>query len=291
MRRHCARLSQCALLASLAVDMQRAPLWSGLSLVQQMSCSSLYIETYFNEHSVAVGTGFATTNSEGKLLLVTNRHIVTGRHQDTDKPLHRDAITPTRLAIFRTKWDQEGTLRWVSDERPLYDGSRSPLWVEHSLGAQVDVAALPLDSQGFDTLAVSLKPKRDFENPVQPQPVHIIGFPFGKRVGRGEAIWVTGTIASDPGVPYEGLPCFLVDCRSREGQSGSPVFIYSDGHYTRPWEETTTNPFCSLVGVYSGRINAQSDLGRVWTIAAIADVVARTVGGPFIPEKFHEPDV
>jgi hypothetical protein len=54
-------------------------------------------------------------------------------------------------------------------------------------------------------------------------PVSVIGFPFGLTAGGKLPIWATGTLATEPIVSFQDLPLSLVDCRTRQGQSGSPV--------------------------------------------------------------------
>jgi hypothetical protein len=102
---------------------------------------------------------------------------------------------------------------------------------------------------------------------------------------KGTAIWVRGTIASEPGIDYDDLPRFLVDARTRVGQSGSPVIRVSvDGLTpTVDWGVAIYNgPVMRLVGVYSGRINQESDLGYVWRVGVINDILtgSKRAGGP-----------
>jgi hypothetical protein len=72
---------------------------------------------------------------------------------------------------------------------------------------------------------------------------------------------------------------FYIDCRSRPGQSGSQVIIYrykgSRVAYVNGTEgvHMGTNPLLELVGIYSGRIDAESDIGRVWRRSAILELV------------------
>lgn len=95
----------------------------------------------------------------------------------------------------------------------------------------------------------------------------------------GAAVWTRGTIASEPALDYESKPCFLVDARGRDGQSGSPVIGY--------WPSTTKHTVngniriggdesWELLGVYSGRLTPQSDLGRIWKRSAIREIVRGT---------------
>lgn len=65
-------------------------------------------------------------------------------------------------------------------------------------------------------------------------------------------------------VYYYEMPMFLVDAKTRNGQSGSPVIMYKKVND----EEKTF-----LLGIYSGRINEKSDLGYVWKTELIKEIV------------------
>jgi hypothetical protein len=107
--------------------------------------------------------------------------------------------------------------------------------------------------------------------------VSVVGFPFGLSGGGRFAIWATGFMATEPEIDYDAKPIFLIDCRSRPGQSGSPVIASRSGGLV-----TLTNgeavmfvgPQMKFLGIYSGRINDQSDLGIVWKRTAIVELVA-----------------
>lgn len=173
---------------------------------------------------------------------------------------------------------------WVPKSEPLYDSNGDPLWLEHPAHARrVDVVALPLTR----TQGVQLFPY----DPVNPGPsivfgpsetASIIGFPFGLTGGGALGIWVQGTIATEPAIDYLDLPCLLVDSRTREGQSGSPVIVYRPSGYST--EEAsmmlTGQPAERFIGVYSGRINKESDLGFVWKARALTEILAGQTRGP-----------
>jgi hypothetical protein len=69
-------------------------------------------------------------------------------------------------------------------------------------------------------------------------------------------------------VTHYEVPTFLVDAKTREGQSGSPV-IYCN--QTDNKEETF------LLGIYSGRVNENSDLGYVWKTELIKEIVEKGI--------------
>jgi hypothetical protein len=89
-------------------------------------------------------------------------------------------------------------------------------------------------------------------------------------------VWATGFVASEPAVNYNDLPVFLIDCRSRPGQSGSAVIAYRSGGMVALEDGSSAvynGPVTRFLGVYSGRVNEQSDLGFVWKAQALSELV------------------
>ena len=189
---------------------------------------------------------------------------------------------PDSLVVLHNTANQLGS--WVRRTESLYDGQGDPLWLEHPQhGRKVDVVALPLTQ----TNGVDLFPYEP-ANPGPPialgptEQVSIIGFPFGMTAGGAFGIWVQGTVASEPDVDFQGLPSLMVDSRTRSGQSGSPVIVYRPG----AWQgggallNLGAGAAARFVGVYSGRINAQSDLGIVWKATALVAILNGQQRGP-----------
>jgi hypothetical protein len=67
-----------------------------------------------------------------------------------------------------------------------------------------------------------------------------------------------------------------VDCRTRPGQSGSAVIAFRGGGSVAVKGGTAMygGSVWRFLGIYSGRISDQSDIGMVWKAAAIREVVA-----------------
>ena len=84
-----------------------------------------------------------------------------------------------------------------------------------------------------------------------------------------------GHIASDPDIDYKfGSPAFIIDATTRHGMSGSPVVIRSSGAH---WTSTAMLAFgdhVKFLGIYSGRIRDQAELGRVWRPSVLTDMFA-----------------
>lgn len=231
-----------------------------------------------NGNDLGRATGFVALYA-GRHFLVTNWHVVAGRHPGTGQPLNQvTGAVPDAVVIAHHVAGELG--RWHDVREPLYDDG-SPLWVEHPVhGRNVDVVALPLR----DTSGTDLYPY-DFDNPGVPvlwgvsSPLSIIGFPFGRSDGALFAVWLKGWVASEPDIDYDDLPLFLIDARTRQGQSGSPVIFYDDGggvvsFASGSMQVGTRNEVVRLIGVYSGRISEESDIGRVWRTQAVVEVVS-----------------
>jgi hypothetical protein len=239
------------------------------------SVRSLLVEMRASDQPLGTGTAFIVQGAIGPLLL-TNRHNVTGRRQDNNKPLSPTGAVPDVIRIVHNRAAKLG--EWVARDEPLYLAS-VPRWREHPLlGAKADFVALPLTALSD----VELYPY-DINNPgpairVGPtQTVSVVGFPFGIQAGGSLAVWATGFVASEPDIDFEALPVFLIDCRSRQGQSGSPVIAYGNGGMFAMEDGSTAvmaGEVIRLLGIYSGRINEQSDLGIVWKASALQELVA-----------------
>jgi hypothetical protein len=237
------------------------------------SMQSLFLELRFNGQPLSTATGFIV-EKESKPLLVTNRHVVTGRHNTTGKPLSTTGGLPNEVAILHNRKGRIG--EWVWRLEALLDGD-APKWTEHpTLASKMDCVVLPLANfEDVEFYPYSLEEPTHKLKLGPAETISVVGFPFGLRSHGAFAIWATGFIATETGVDHEQLPQFLIDCRSRPGQSGSPVIAHRPGGMTPLLQERTfaTTPLTELLGVYSGRINDESDLGIVWKKGALRDVV------------------
>lgn len=250
------------------------------------SLKSLYIEMYFGDTLLSSGTAFLVANDQSShCALITNRHNVTGRHQETGECLDKKhCATPDNIHIYFHKPPLD-LGEWHCVKLPLYKEDGSPWWIEHPrFGASADVVALNL-SWGSDVKKLPYYLKTDLDRAklvVRPaEAISVIGFPFGLSSTGRFPIWATGFMAQELGIVTPDNQTFLIDCRTRQGQSGSPVIAYRANTYTYVSESgrisTNTDPGAvkwEFLGIYSGRINPESDLGRVWHVSAIEEVLA-----------------
>ncbi len=249
--------------------------------------------------------------TDGDWFLITNWHVVSGRHFMTREPLTHPFVETISLTAKLASWDmgdrRSGTFAIGPHRIPLYRGEQ-PVWFEHpEFGASCDVVAIPMNRPGTCPEFMHNAANRISEVKIPVEPgcvVFVIGFPHAISIGFGLPLWKAGYVASEPHYDvdlggklssYGGLvggiriPAFFVDALTRSGMSGSPVFARFHGSWdTRDpyrrvdpkepgfWERDDVALFGSegtmFVGCYSGRV------GRVENEAALglcwrADVI------------------
>ena len=286
----------------------------GFGSFSQLSLAPLYLEIFGRslgtdpDRLLSTATGFlvGTPDAEsGELFqahLVTAWHVLAGLNAQTLEPL-KPLYDADYLAVHYVP-DSGDTSRPHKRKYELTrtdeEGIKHNLWLEHPRGSAIDVGALPIGSIPRGVVCAPLDPsstswptlghlfskdhpsrseaERDTPLPLRvTDRLFIIGYPFGDKGTWPAAIWTTAPIASEPVAQYNKLPAFLVDSRSRPGQSGAPVVLH-----IRPDDPVWANgdvyvheqEVIALVGLYSGRIAKDSDLGMVWTNQAIREVLS-----------------
>ena len=261
--------------------------------IRAESKRSLFLSVLSNGEQIATATGIIGRSGLGKYALLTNWHVVSGTNPYTNEIKgYPDALVIHHLA----KTHEEGHLRWVQITEPLLDADEQPLWKEHPThGKMVDVAALPLTQMDGIQLLTSVGCDEPDYNDLDCGPadiVSVIGFPLGisssgMKAEDKLAVWATGFIASEPSVNYHGRPCFLIDSRTREGQSGSAVVSFRSGGTFVPGPDyALMGDVCEFLGLYSGRVHKDADIGFVWKKKALEEVLDemdRGEGADLIP--------
>lgn len=243
-----------------------------------LSFSSLFIEALFGENRLGIATGFPWEHEESQFL-ITKWHVVTGLHPETRQPINKTGATPDRLKVWFHLADNPG--QWESCYIPLFDNQNRPLWIEHeSLGSEVDVTGIKLKlSNKIKVFPINRVPFTDFRIEIS-QDVYVIGFPRGITGGGKFPIWKRGSIASEPEIDLDHLPKILIDNTTREGMSGSPVFVQYVGYYGDDPENPKGSDWFGMarkfLGIYSGRLPGQDEfeahLGIVWKESIIDEI-------------------
>ena len=251
--------------------------------VNVSSMKSIYIDVYYNEQKLSTASGFLV-NKDGAIYLITNRHVVTGRNNETGECLdEKFCAIPNKLMAWFPHIEykeNEKYYRWSKINIELYDDKEQRLWKEHpNFKEKVDVVAIMLGHYDQFQFCYDLNSRYE---PTVTEKVYIIGYPFGYDLSpqNGKyAMWITGSVASDPvldlNIKNEQMPAFLVDARTRQGQSGSPVVYYSrEGlDYQNNGIALYGSPILHEIGIYSGRINKDSDLGYVWKWSLLSEII------------------
>ena len=251
-------------------ESQVASYFDGLSAV------SRYIRMYYGKTLLASGTCFFVMSADGPVL-ITNRHNFTGCHNITGKPLHETLAIPDHAVVtMHGPHEVHYHIDLVDHENP-----EAPAWTEHpTYGAKADIVALPVREMTnivgeFNSVSLN----NNWHRWNIGSELHVIGYPYG-QIGGPFPIWSKGSIASEPDVDISGLPVFLIDCRSRPGQSGSPVFAHfraGDIIEHKGKQFQAKKPVNYFVGVYSGRLRSDSDLGLVWKRNCVEELVDHAI--------------
>jgi len=242
--------------------------------IDPLSATSLYLKLYVNGHQLSTATGFVIEH-DGKAFLISNRHVFSGRHAETNEPLSSTAALPDEVRIAHHIKGKFG--EWRFHGEPLQTLNGTTRWLEHPSGCDVDVAALELSNIKADTqiYPFDLALAQTDLIPEPAMPVSVIGFPLGLRPNVFFPIWKTGHIATDPDLPYGGRPAFLIDATTRNGMSGSPVVVrmssgYQNAAGMRIFGADIKSKF---LGVYSARIHDEVEIGCVWRPTVISEIL------------------
>jgi Trypsin-like peptidase domain len=261
-------------------------------LRDSMSEVPFRIKTYFQNTPISVGTAFSYLY-EGQVYLVTNWHNVAGREPDTLEPKSLTLAIPDRLRIEIPGVNglnlEKNSMTWKSSELLLYkdtgDSPTKPTWFEHpQYRNEVDVVVIPIIVPDGFSICTANDPKLNLSSVLlrPSQDVFVLGFPRGMSGGAKFPVWKRGSIASEPDIDVDELPKILIDTATREGMSGSPVYVSHTGYYLSEEKYENGDYMRCLgegrrfIGVYSGRVgndNFLAQLGVVWKSNVIEEII------------------
>jgi Trypsin-like peptidase domain len=241
------------------------------------------LQVYFREQVIGQATGFFVQSGR-QLFLITNWHVVAGRHSETKKKLHAAGAIPDRLLLRVGVHGDPG--QWLSpSEVLLYEDAdetsapEQPRWREHPVhGDKLDVVAIPFETpeHGYVRTIDAVDTMPNMYLPVGSD-VFVLGYPQGLDGGGEFPIYKSASIATEPGVHRGGPPHILIDTATSEGMSGAPVIGIRNGAIITPGSRTYR-----FVGVYSSRLGKdalQAQLGTVWAPQLVKDIVQVGVRG------------
>lgn len=218
------------------------------------------------DRALGHGTGFMWRSDDG-LWLVTARHVLSGTNPFDGSHLSDELFEPSKINVH---FGVGESTTYGRDARilPIRDSEGLPLWADDPQFSELktDIAALPVDIGRADVFCINDAPDfgehDDLFTHVGFQ-CFVIGYPTLAVTGLMLPIWRSGALASDPRVPIDEKPIFLVDAATGPGFSGSPVWrmqigpapFHDDSQPTKIRIDVDAVLRSSFVGVYAGRLN------------------------------------
>ena len=206
------------------------------------------------------------------VILVTARHVLSGREPFEDALISPNGYIPNQIRVFPTiSGDGVSWIRAIT-HMDLYDNDR-PVWIEDPEFAELrtDIAVLPFGADSsLQVRCINDEP--DLEKELFTRigfECSIVGYPFHDMTGLMTPIWRRATIASEPYLPVDNKPMFLLDATTSPGFSGSPVFRVHIGPLPVPQPDGSIQVYIekmvsvSFVGVYAGRLQHKHIGGEV----------------------------
>lgn len=230
--------------------------------VTRISLATTIIEQLSNDGAdkfVTHGSGFFW-RANGDVYLISARHVLTGRDPFLNRIMSSKGFLPSRLVIHPAVEITPGQflrVRLVIDYDPSDPGTllQDPQFET----LRTDIAALRVR----DDRHIQCLNDHDIDQPqftAIGMECSIVGYPQKSVGGLMTPVWRRATIASEPALPIDNKPMFLLDASTSPGLSGAPVFRRhigplpieeTDGSVTVLADRVVTTTF---VGVYAGRL-------------------------------------
>lgn len=201
---------------------------------------------------------------------------------DKNAAIPDQVVFPIHLKDKLGQWRDGTTIN-------LGNNTGNSTWFQHSNGQDIDVAVLPIQDIPDDCIIYDAVRPDETSNMafMVGMDVFILGFPKGLAKQGIVPVWKRGSVASEPALHVDSLPLFLVDTATRQGMSGSPVYVRTFGSALIEDGPNVLGggTFTRFLGVYSGRYGADDELaaqlGRVWHRPILDEVIDNGVQGSY----------
>ena len=233
------------------------------SSISTISMSATLIEHLANDGSdttVSHGSGCFWRHG-GIVYLLTARHVLSDRSPFDDSLLSKDGYVPRRLKVYPMFNLEPGRLLRASTE---VDIPEDGCWLQDPRFPELrtDIAALALVTDPDRKIYCLNDTPEIFEEIFTHVGMDcaIVGYPTTHFGNLMMPVWRRGAIASEPLLPVDGKPMFLLDAATSPGFSGSPVFRRHIGPLPQLQADGSTNILAdrvmttTFVGVYAGRL-------------------------------------
>ncbi len=238
--------------------------------ISGFSLATVLIEQLANDGTrvpLSHGTGFMWRSGED-IWLITARHVLSGTNPFDGSHLRKELYEPREIRVHLTIGLNSSDRARQAYVLPLRDSKDNALWAEdpHFADLKTDIAALKISVGRQDIWCINDGP--DFGS-YDGMFTHVgfqcfvVGYPTRSVSGLMLPIWRSGAIASDPALPIDDKPIFLVDAATGPGFSGSPVWriqigptaFHDDAVETKIRIDSDAVLRASFVGVYAGRLD------------------------------------
>ena len=211
--------------------------------MDQLSLCTAPIELFADDGPSCgkTASGFFIRRDEKNVFFATNWHVVTGRDPTRPNlaPLGVKLPCVARLKLHTLVKNKPGMLSLVhkSECRVKLNNAdgEQPEWLNiPTMREKADVVVLMLDRAELDenviyTTIADCQLSPEYQEAVMDD-VFVVGYPSGLSGGDGVLpLYKRGSIASEPAIDQQRLPRFLINCRTAEGMSGSPVICSHSG--------------------------------------------------------------
>lgn len=226
------------------------------------SLSSLKIDLYFDETFLSTATGFFI-KKDNSFFLVTNYHVLSGRHFETDQPLSETGAIPNKIKIWYHQKNNPWRFKWYFSS--LLDKEANQIYIDGKKLNNCDIAVLkitdiPEDIAIYD---IDYKDHQSLDIKFYPwQQLLIAWFPYWLSSYSLMPIWKAWILSSEIDFDFKWLNCFLIDAWTRWWMSWSPVFAYF------PWWSYELNNWSQIISsgnyykflwIYSSRLVIPKD--------------------------------
>ncbi|RQP22705.1 S1 family peptidase [Piscinibacter terrae] len=213
-------------------------------MIEPLLLTTTRVSTFNDAQLLTGATGFFFER-EGRLFLVTSRHVV------FDKPTSH---FPNRIEI-ELHADAANLTRSIGLSVLLYKDGKSVWRQGKDDGGEIDVAVIEIDRRALPG-AVALECftpahlQRSLDEVEVGSSLLVVGFPLGFHDTLHHLPVVRqAVIASSFGLRFQGQGYFLTDARTHRGTSGAPVVLRGSEKDRLPWK---------LLGVHSSRMDMES---------------------------------
>lgn len=204
-----------------------------LSLSEQLTYSTVRIESQFSNGSTMTGSGFfydflKDQNGVSVPAIVTNKHVIRGAIKGSVTLNKADAAGNCEVGVYETVQIEDGEKQWIQHPDPEVDLAILPI------GAFLNQQLVLGKKFFYVSLDDSLIPtKDDLESFTAIEEVVMVGYPNGIwDMANNRPIVRRGITATAPTLNYNGKREFMIDAACFPGSSGSPVFLLNQGSYS-----------------------------------------------------------